>query len=61
MRVAVYHGPNRRRLSSKFWETDVVLTTYDTLRIEQEATGPFYSGTWRRVVLDEGEGHTLNI
>jgi hypothetical protein len=55
MRLAVYHGPNRRQLASKFWKTDIVLTTYETLRSDLATTGPLYSGTWRRVVLDEGK------
>ncbi|PMD44747.1 hypothetical protein L207DRAFT_483787 [Hyaloscypha variabilis F] len=53
MRVAVYHGSNRRQLASKFWKTDIVLTTYETLRSDWATTGPLYSSTWRRVVLDE--------
>jgi SNF2 family DNA or RNA helicase len=55
MRVAVYHGSNRRQLASKFWKTDIVLTTYETLRSDWATTGPLYSSTWRRVVLDEGK------
>jgi hypothetical protein len=57
LRLAVYHGPNRHLLSSNFWQTDIVLTTYETLRLECEKTGPLYSGIWRRVVLDEGWYH----
>ncbi len=59
MRLAVYHGSNRRQLLSRFWENDIVLTTYETLRLDWVATGPLYSGTWRRVVLDEGNYHTV--
>ncbi|KAF8862893.1 hypothetical protein BDZ45DRAFT_702737 [Acephala macrosclerotiorum] len=53
MRLAVYHGSNRHLLPSKFWETDIILTTYETLRLDWAASGPLYSGTWRRLVLDE--------
>lgn len=53
--VTVYHGSNRRKLESDLWETDIVLTTYETLRQEWIAKGPLYFGTWHRIVLDEGE------
>ncbi|KAE8448034.1 hypothetical protein EG329_009957 [Mollisiaceae sp. DMI_Dod_QoI] len=53
MRLAVYHGSNRRVLASEFSKTDIILTTYETLRSEWTTNGPLYSGTWRRVVLDE--------
>jgi SNF2 family DNA or RNA helicase len=59
MRLAVYHGSDRCRQQSKFWKTDIILTTYETLRLEWAAAGPLYSGTWRRVVLDEGKGHDV--
>ncbi|KAH8597908.1 SNF2 family N-terminal domain-containing protein [Bisporella sp. PMI_857] len=53
LRLAVYHGSNRNLLPSMFWENDIILTTYETLRLEWAANGPLYSGIWRRVVLDE--------
>ncbi|KAH6717629.1 SNF2 family N-terminal domain-containing protein, partial [Leptodontidium sp. MPI-SDFR-AT-0119] len=60
IRVGVYHGPNRESLANKFRETDVVITTYETLRSEwaspaSEGARPLYSWKWLRVVLDEGK------
>ncbi|KAK9774330.1 putative Helicase C-terminal domain-containing protein [Seiridium cardinale] len=54
MKTVVYHGPNRQRLSAAFQDAAIVLTTYETLRMESQATKScLYSNTWHRLVLDE--------
>jgi SNF2 family DNA or RNA helicase len=58
IRLALYHGSNRRRLSSELHNYDIVLTNYDTLRSEwtgRARDGLLYSEEWARIVLDEGE------
>ncbi|KAI0399412.1 SNF2 family N-terminal domain-containing protein [Xylaria palmicola] len=56
IRVVVYHGPDRKILSSQFEDADIVITTYKILlmewRVEGE-TGSLFSWSWLRVVLDE--------
>jgi SNF2 family DNA or RNA helicase len=54
LRTATYHGLNRHLLASRFHEYDVILTTYETLRLDCEAQGPLYQNQWCRLVLDEG-------
>ncbi|KAI1640419.1 hypothetical protein F4809DRAFT_590021 [Biscogniauxia mediterranea] len=51
--MLIYHGSDRRRLSSQFKDVDIVLTTYEILRSEHTLKGPLYSQLWWRVVLDE--------
>ncbi|KAH7080899.1 SNF2 family N-terminal domain-containing protein [Paraphoma chrysanthemicola] len=53
LRTAIYHGLNRHLLAPRFNEHDVILTTYDTLRLDRVAEGPLYRHEWRRLVLDE--------
>ncbi|KAI9891466.1 MAG: hypothetical protein M1814_002785 [Vezdaea aestivalis] len=48
----MYHGPNRHR--SLFVNTDLVITTYETLRSDWRTEGHLFSTPWYRVVLDEG-------
>ncbi|KAF3059266.1 putative SWI/SNF-related matrix-associated actin-dependent regulator of chromatin subfamily A member 3-like 1 [Daldinia childiae] len=58
IRIKVYHGSGRESLASQFCNTDVVVTTYETLRSEWEASEgirPLFSWKWLRVILDEGE------
>ena len=53
-----YHGPDRGSLSNQFQDTDVVVTTYETLLSEWEApeeTRPLFCWNWLRVILDEGK------
>ncbi|KAK6073666.1 transcription termination factor 2 (SNF2 family domain-containing protein) [Seiridium cupressi] len=54
LKTVVYHGPNRQRLSAAFQGAAIVLTTYETLRMESQATKScLYSNIWHRLVLDE--------
>ncbi|KAI0550442.1 SNF2 family N-terminal domain-containing protein [Xylaria curta] len=56
LRVKIYHGPNRETLANQFQDTDVIITTYETLRNEwapREEARPLFSWKWLRVVLDE--------
>jgi SNF2 family DNA or RNA helicase len=62
IRVALYHGSNRRGRLSGLFNHDIVLTNYDTLRSEwtgRAREGLLYSKEWARIVLDEGESHSL--
>ncbi|PVH83872.1 hypothetical protein DL98DRAFT_558686, partial [Cadophora sp. DSE1049] len=59
LRQAVYHGKSRRQVALEFSQTDIVLTTYETLRREYAAKGPLFTTSWRRVVLDEAH-HVRN-
>lgn len=54
MKLLVYHGPKRHELVTDLQNNDIVLTTYDTLRMDWSNHGPLYSCAWARVVLDEG-------
>lgn len=57
IRVKVYHGSSRESVANQFYDTDVIVTTYETLRTEwtaQEGARPLFSWKWLRVVLDEG-------
>lgn len=56
IRIKVYHGSGRESLANQFCNTDVVVTTYETLRSEwetPEGTRPLFSWGWLRVILDE--------
>jgi SNF2 family DNA or RNA helicase len=55
LRTAIYHGLHRHLLAPQFNEYDVILTTYETLRLDRQAEGPIYQHQWRRLVLDEGQ------
>jgi SNF2 family DNA or RNA helicase len=61
LRTATYHGPNKHLLAYRFNEHDVILTTYDTLRLDGAAEGPLYRQQWRRLILDEGLEFPLAI
>lgn len=49
-----YHGSNRERSFNALQKYNIVFTTYGTMRRDWTETGPIYSGSWYRVVLDEG-------
>ena len=51
---AIYHGSDRERLATRFYEYDIIVTTYETMRSEWETQGPLFNGKWLRIVLDEG-------
>lgn len=46
-------------MANELHNFDVVLTTYDTLRSDWAASGPLYSRTWARIILDEGKSTAL--
>lgn len=52
--MAVYHGSARKQLSDKFSDYDIVLTTYETVRMDWTTTQFLYGQEWHRLVLDEG-------
>ena len=57
----MYHGADRHTMSAKFKDSDIILTTYETMRADSIAHGPLHSENWYRLVLDEGSSHTLLI
>lgn len=53
-----YHGSKRSSLVNEVLDADVVITTYETVRMEwadQSGTRPLQCVRWLRVVLDEGK------
>ena len=54
LRWIIYHGPKRRLQLAKMGSTHVVLTTYNTLRVEKATQGALFEQEWARVILDEG-------
>jgi len=58
-----YYGPSRHQVISQFAQSDIVLTTYDVLRMDfiSGKDSTVYSHRWHRVVLDEGELSTRRI
>lgn len=60
IRIALYHGSHRRKLSSQIFLNDIVFTTFETVRSEWSEQGSgsvLFSNSqeWGRVVLDEGQ------
>ncbi|KAK5987845.1 SMARCA3-like protein-like protein [Cladobotryum mycophilum] len=53
VKIAIYHGSDRQKLPDKLQNSDVVLTTYETMRRDWTTKGPLFAEVWHRVVLDE--------
>ncbi|XP_048732691.2 helicase-like transcription factor [Ostrea edulis] len=53
LRVSTFHGRNRSEVSV-LTENDIVITSYDTLRIDAKTQRTLQQVKWFRVVLDEG-------
>ncbi|KAI1179911.1 SNF2 family N-terminal domain-containing protein [Nemania sp. FL0916] len=56
IRIRVYHGASRDGVAAQFSDTDIIVTTYETLRSEWATTKgarPLFSWKWLRIVLDE--------
>ncbi|KAL7910094.1 SNF2 family N-terminal domain-containing protein [Trichoderma velutinum] len=53
IKIAVYLGSGRKRLQDSFQNPDIVLTTYETMRVDWENKGYLFTSQWYRVVLDE--------
>ncbi|KAK0756595.1 hypothetical protein N5P37_010749 [Trichoderma harzianum] len=51
--TAIYLGSGRKTLRDVLLNSDVILTTYETMRRDWEEGGPLFSVQWYRVVLDE--------
>lgn len=52
--TAIYLGSGRKTLRDGLLNSDVILTTYETMRRDWEEGGPLFKVQWYRVVLDEG-------
>lgn len=56
LKVLKYHGLNREEDLRKIEDSDIVLTTYNTLAAEfSDKRSRLHKIGWWRVVLDEGE------
>ncbi|KAJ4389817.1 hypothetical protein N0V93_007289 [Gnomoniopsis smithogilvyi] len=53
LRVAIYHGAGKMA-AKDLKNHDVVVTSYGTLSSDRDSTGPLFSLSWHRVILDEG-------
>ncbi|KAL7930066.1 SNF2 family N-terminal domain-containing protein [Trichoderma chlorosporum] len=51
--IIIYIGSGRQKLQDSLQKTDIVLTTYETMRRDWEEKGPLFTARWCRVVLDE--------
>jgi hypothetical protein len=60
LRSFVYHGSKRKNAANELHDFDVVITTYDTLRSDWDTSGPLYTRTWARIILDEGESNPFS-
>lgn len=54
IKTAVYLGSERQRLRSELQSADIIFTTYETMRRDWAQSGPLFTRSWYRVVLDEG-------
>ncbi|KAL7784188.1 SNF2 family N-terminal domain-containing protein [Trichoderma afarasin] len=51
--TAIYLGSGRKSLRDGLINSDIILTTYETMRRDWEEGGPLFKMQWYRVVLDE--------
>lgn len=63
LRAVRYHGSGREDIAKHLSDADIVITTYETLRVESAASkrSPLYSWQWFRVVLDEGQHSPVEL
>jgi SWI/SNF-related matrix-associated actin-dependent regulator of chromatin subfamily A3 len=71
LKVTIYHGRNRERKLSDIPNSDIVLSTYQTIAIEtsvgsddkrrDDKRSPLIDFAWFRIVLDEGEHKFLVV
>lgn len=52
--VYVFHGANREYKARNLAKYDVVITTYQTVVVEDKNQGVLYQVKWNRIILDEG-------
>lgn len=58
LKTLLFHGPKRTDDAEELLDYDVVVTSYETLRSENnKASSPMFEVKWHRVVLDEA--HTI--
>lgn len=63
MKVTRYHGPSRHDRIRELAGYDIILTTYEVLRQDfaaKDEKDTIYSHRWRRIVLDEGQGKSVD-
>ncbi|EHK18835.1 uncharacterized protein TRIVIDRAFT_193915 [Trichoderma virens Gv29-8] len=53
LKIAIYHGSDRQKLQDSLQNSDITLTTYETMRRDWEENGALFTRQWLRVVLDE--------
>lgn len=52
-RVHIYHG-NEKLKAKELMAYDIVVTSYPTMASDKTSSGPLFSTSWARVILDEG-------
>lgn len=54
IKTAVCLGSDRKKLRNELQSSDIVFTTYETMRRDWAEKGPLFTHSWYRVILDEG-------
>lgn len=54
LKTVVYLSSGRKRLHSELQSSDIIFTTYETMRRDWVEKGLLFANSWYRVVLDEG-------
>ncbi|EHK42066.1 hypothetical protein TRIATDRAFT_172559, partial [Trichoderma atroviride IMI 206040] len=57
IKTAVCLGSDRKKSRNELQSSDIVFTTYETMRRDWAEKGPLFTHSWYRVILDEGMHH----